>query len=270
MIALLVVTIATTVGLSLIGRSTTDTAVTRNLEESARAFSAAEAGVEEALQSGAAGSGTLDSGSGTGFTTTVTAISGQANTPFTFQKKVVKEDTQTVWLVPHAADGSLTQTPAYTDPTIDVCWSAETTPPAIVATVWYKESTDGSYRTAKAAYDPDSNRALINHFSPPTATSGGCGPDTGTAYKATIRFADLSASLDPAVDTLLSLRVRPVYEGATIAVTPVAALPVQGTRVESVGRSASGLNRKIIVYRQYRAPSSAFDAAIYSENTFGK
>lgn len=49
LITVLVLSIAVTIALSLIGRSVTDVSMSRNLEESARAFSAAEAGIEETL-----------------------------------------------------------------------------------------------------------------------------------------------------------------------------------------------------------------------------
>ena len=63
LISLLVLTIATTVGLSLLSRTTTDVALTAELEESSRAFSAAEAGIEQILKTGVAtGAQVLTSG----------------------------------------------------------------------------------------------------------------------------------------------------------------------------------------------------------------
>ena len=273
LIALLVLTIASTVGLSLIARGTTDLSVTRNIEESTRAFSAAEAGVEEALRSGIASEPTLDESLGLTYRVSVASISGTASTPFVFPKKTANGVTETIWLVNHDASGFIIDTvPGYTAPTIDVCWSQESTVPALVATVLYKESSDNSFQVVKGAYDPMpsalSERRATNHFSAPTATVGGCGAGTNTTYKQTIRFTDLTSSLNPATDTLIAIRIRPVYSGTQFAITPAATLPVQGKKIESVGSTTGGVNRKIIVYQQYLSPSTLFDAAVYSQGRF--
>lgn len=267
LIALLVLTIATTVGLSLIARTTTDVSVTRNIEESTRAFSAAEAGVEETLKSGVASAGTIDPTLGVSYSVTIASVSGTATNPFVFPQKTLSENTETVWLVNHNPDGTIIESPTYTAGTIDVCWSSESTTPAIVASVLYKTS-GGSYQVAKTAYDPDGSRA--NNFSAPTATTGGCGLNTNTTYKSTIQFSNFVPSINPAVDTLIAIRIRPVYSGTLIVIAPAQDLPFQGNRIQSVGVTASGVNRKIIVYQQYRAPTSIFDYAIYSEGSFSK
>jgi Tfp pilus assembly protein PilX len=262
LIALLVLTIATTVGLSLIARSTTDVSVTRNIEESTRAFSAAEAGIEEALKSGVAGAGTIDPALGVSYSVTIASVSGTATNPFVFPQKTLSENTETVWLVNHSDAGTIIENPTYTADTIDVCWSSESITPAIVVSVLYKTS-GGAYQVAKAAYDPDGR---ANNFSAPTASTGGCGASTNTTYRSRITFSDLS--INPVSDTIIALRIRPVYSGTLIAIAPAQALPTQGNRIESVGTAGSDVNRKIIVYQQYRAPDSIFDYAVYSENNF--
>lgn len=267
LIALLVLAVATTIGLALISRGTTNVATTRNAEESTRAFSAAEAGIEDALVSGAAGGSILDAVTGIKYTTTVATVSAAANTPFTFPSKTMKGETETLWLVPHNTDGSLVLTPTYTANSINVCWSGNTPVPAMVVTLLYKESSDGSYAVAKGAVDPDTARAAVNNFSAPTTSTGGCGDGT-TKYKQTVTFSSLSASINPAADTLIMLRLRPVYVDTQIAVVPLQALPDQFNRIESVGETGSGTTRKIVVIRQFDAPSSIFDAAVYSQGSF--
>ncbi len=268
LIALLVLTIATTVGLSLISRGTTNISVTRNIEESARAFSAAEAGVEEALRSGVASALLVDEKLGLTYAVSVASISGEASQPLVYQQKTPREETETIWLAPHNADGTVDDaTPFYTSPSIDVCWSQESPMAAIVATVLYRETSDNSYRVAKAAYDPDPARQGVNKFGVPTATVGGCGAGTGTAYRQTMQFSTLEPTINPAVDVLIALRVRPVYNAALFAVIPLSTLPVQGRIIESVGTTESGVNRKIFVYQQHAAPATIFDNAIYSEGS---
>lgn len=269
MIALLVLTIATTVGLSLIARSTTDVSVTRNIEESSRAFSAAEAGIEEALIAGAAVNpdGITDEAfGGVTYHVTVEPAGGSVGSPFVFPNKTLSENTETVWLVNHdPATGLITEIPTYTANTIDVCWSSEATTPALVVAVLYKTS-GGAYRVAKSAYDP-AGRA--NYFSAPTAMTGGCA-GTNTTYRSRIQFSNFVPAINPAADTLLALRIRPVYSGAQIAVAPAQALPVQGNLIESTGTAGSNVNRKIIVYQQFREPDSIFDYTVYSEGQFAK
>jgi len=268
LIALLVLTIATTVGLSLIGRSTTDLSITRNLEESARAFSAAEAGVENALRTGVATTVPLDQSTGTTYNVTVASVSANANTSLVLPSKTLPETTETIWLTNHKGDGSIDDTvPLYTASSIDVCWSAETVTPALIASLLYKYR-DGSYRVAKGAYDPDNTRASTDKFSAPTAISGGCGNSTNTTYKQTITFASFTPAIDPTQDVLIALRLRLAYSGGQLAVNPAQALPFQGNQIVSVGKTAGGTNRKIVVYQEYKSPSSLFDAAIFSQGSF--
>ncbi|MGB9585898.1 MAG: hypothetical protein ACPL7A_00585, partial [Anaerolineales bacterium] len=53
LIILLVMAVGLTIGLAVISRSVTDIRISRQEEESARMFSVAEAGIEEALKAGA-------------------------------------------------------------------------------------------------------------------------------------------------------------------------------------------------------------------------
>ncbi len=270
LIALLVLTIATTVGLSLVARSTTDIALTRNVEESTRAFTAAEAGIEEALRSGMAASGSVSPDLSITYSVTVASIAAATNTAYVFPKKTAREDTETIWLVNHKADGTLDlAAPQYKSNKIDICWSSETIYPAIIVTVLYKESSDGSFRIIKGAFDPEPARKAARQFSAPTDTISGCGAGTNTVYRRRFIFTDYSASIDPDFDTLIAVRVRPLYSDTQLAViSPERALPFQMTRLESVGKTASGATRKIIVYQEYRSFGTIFDHAIYSEGTF--
>lgn len=270
LITLLVLTIATTVALSLISRTTTDTTITNQIEESSRAFSAAEAGIEEALKSGVGTDGVqVLSGGKAQYNVTVAAIGGQAGV-FEFPKKILQGVTETLWLTSHDASGLLVEVPTYTASTIGVCWGTGTVTPAIVATLLYKESSDNSYRVAKATFDPDSSRAAVNKFST-TYTPGGCVGTLADAYKSTITFSSLDSSINPAVDTLLALRIRSVYSDTNIGIdTSAQVLPLQGNKIDSTGSTLGGTNRKIVVFQQYRSPATIFDAALYSQGSIVK
>lgn len=266
LITLLILTIATTVALSLISRTTTDTTITSQIEESSRAFSAAEAGVEEALKSGMGSGGPqVLTGSEATYDVTVSNIQDAAGI-YMFPTKIAQGETVTLWLVSHDAGGAIVETPTYTSSSIRICWSSESTTPAIVATLFYKESSDSSYRTLKAAFDPDSSRATLNNFSS-SYTPGGCGGATGTAYKVTLTYP----TINPASDILLALRIRPLYSDAILGIdSGVASLPVQAKRIDSTGSTDTGTNRKIVVYQQFRSPPTIFDSALYSQSSIAK
>lgn len=263
LITLLVLTIATTVALSLIGRSTTDVSISTQLEESARAFSAAEAGIEEALRSGVGGAQVLTAGGS--YDVAIAAIGGTAGA-YALPKKTPRGVTETVWLVDRNGAGALIETPTYINNTINLCWSPELITPAVVVSVLYKESTDGSYKIAKAALDADTSRASTNNFTTVPAAGANCGAQNYFRY--TIDFPSLG--ITPALDTILALRFRPEYADTSFIVDAGAtALPQQGNRIESVGSTAAGVSRKVVVYQQYRAPITIFDSVIYSQSSFG-
>lgn len=263
LITLLVLSLATTVALSLIGRSTTDVRITGQIEESSRAFSAAEAGIEESLKTGVGSGGPQVLTPGTTYDVIVDSIGG-ASGVYQFPHKTLKGATETLWLVNHTDEDTIDETPTYTANTINVCWSSEATVPALVVTLLYKSGT--AYKIAKGAYDPDNTRAPTNKFSGVTAASGGCG--VANMYRQLINFTDFG--INPASDTLIMLRMRPLYSDTLLAVNPGSnQLPTQGKRIESVGAiTATGVTRKVIVYQQFRSPAGIFDNVIYSQTSF--
>jgi type II secretory pathway pseudopilin PulG len=263
LITLLVLSIAATVALSLIARTTTDVTMSSQVEESARAFNAAEAGIEQALKLGVGTAGPQVLIPGVNYDVTVASIGGAAGV-FTVPRRTPRSTTETVWLVDHNPDGTLDETPTFTAPLLSLCWSQESTIPAVVTTILYKRGA--SYYVAKGAYDPDSIRATTNNFSGVTALSGGCG--SSGMYGQTVTFADFG--INPAVDILLMLRVRPVYADTQLAVDASIPLPLQGNRIESLGTTETGVTREIIVYQQYRSAPTLFDAALYSQNSLSK
>ena len=146
LIVVLVMAVALTIGLAVVSRSITDIKISRQEEESARVFSVAEAGIEEALKLGSGTSGTIGEGEALiGYTVSETGQGG--GTEFVFPA-INAGDTQTVWLVEHDNDGNLTETGRYTGNTIDLYWGNEgqaadqATTPALEATVIYKDGSN--------------------------------------------------------------------------------------------------------------------------------
>jgi len=263
LITLLVLSIATTVALSLIARTTTDLTISSQVEESSRAFSAAEAGIEEALRSGmSAGPTSIVGVPGTTYSVAVSNLGGAVGI-YTIPRKTVRGTTETIWLAAHNSDGTIDESNTVTAGSLNLCWSQEpTTIPAVVVTILYKRGA--GYFIAKGAYDPDGTRIPLNKFSGVTALSGGCG--LSTMYRQLITFSDFG--ITPAIDKLLMMRVRPAYSDTQFAVdsAPVV-LPLQGRQIESTGYTGAGVTRQILVYQQYRSAPTIFDAALYSQNT---
>mgnify|MGYP001371794568 CR=1 FL=1 len=264
-ITVLVLTIALTVVLSLMRRTTTDIKITGQLEESARAFSAAEAGIEDVLKRGSGTTVSIQSGSGEAtFETTFTNISGTSSNAY--QTATEKGDVATIWLVPHKADNSLDETgPGYYCETvgvctIDVCWNQPTSPtekPAVEMMVLYK-TVAGTYNINRSAYDPDITRTG-NSFTKTGIDTAGCGK-TGI-YHVLLTLPTTNARP-------LALRLRPYYNGTTVMISPIAprTLLSQGFEVSSTGKTESGVTRKIVVKKRYDAPSSFFDFVLYANS----
>lgn len=262
LITLLVLTVAITLVLAFIGRTTTNVAITSQLEESARAFNAAEAGIESALKSGANATETLSSGAS--FAVNVTNIGGAAGI-FEFPKKTTPNTTETLWLVEHNADGTLNESTAFGSNTINICWSQESTTPALSLLVVYKRA--GVYSVAHGSYDQDA-ASRANNFSAPTSSGAGCGKSN--MYVKAINFST-DFGITVATDTLLMIRIRPYYASTSILIDPNGiALPLQAKELVSTGTVSSGVTRKIVVFQQYKTPASIFDHVLYSQSSLSR
>ena len=127
----------------------------------------------------------------------------------------------------------------------------------------YKDNA-GNYKVGRAAFDPLA-ASRGNKFDATGITENGCGLSW---YTKVLDFTALG--ITPATDTLIALRIRPVYADTTIALDSGSlALAKQGNVIESTGQTGSGVTRKVVVYQQYRAPLSIFDSVIYSQSAFG-
>lgn len=264
LITILVLAVGATVALSLIARTTIDTSISNQVEESSRAFSAAEAGVEQALVSGQGGTQIV--ANGVSYNTTVATVGGSA-APYQLAAITPEGSTETVWFVNHNPDGSVSESITFTGTNITICWSYEQpTQPAIAIGILYKSGSDGSYRMARDAFDPNATRASINNFGQvPSPPSGGCGQTN--YYKKNISFS--SYNISPNSDILIALRLRAVYAGTQFAFDPGSfTLPLQGSQITSVGTTLAGITRKVVVEKSYPSAPTLFDATVFSESAF--
>jgi hypothetical protein len=279
LLVLLSMAVILTIVLSILSRSITDVAITTRSEESLRAFSAAEAGVERALIVGS-DIGSTEIGDAE-FSADVSSFA-QDSQDFAHPIKILSGESLPLWFVAHNDDKEMVcsaEFPCFTGDTVKVCWgepgtsSAEDSTPAIEVTFFYA-TTPGDYSTiqvARAAYDPNSTRTSTNNFDSPdlgTCIAGG----QDFAFQKTI---DLSSLGIPAVsysteNGLQYAKVRMIYNssvkhsvGFDVDFAGNSSLPAQGTNIESTGSSGEA-NRKIEVFRGFGEVPPIFDAAAFS------
>ena len=285
LIVLLTMSVILSVVLSAVSRSVTEVSVTSYEENATRAFSAAEAGVEQALLTGQGSGGDL--GSSTQYITTVVTTPSGAN-EFRYPVDLISGQSATFWFVSHDdTTGTLTcgaGKPCLRANRINICWGAPGTPggspntPAIEVSVFYDANYTAVYtgnysavKVARAAFDPNSSRHTSNNFSDITT---GC-TITGTSYPYAFSTGDIG--IQPGQDIpitcfndtgcLLAAKVRMFYNDSSpqplfIRVFPTGgSLPAQGTQIDSTG-TAGESSRRVNVFQSY--PEAPFDVAVSS------
>jgi hypothetical protein len=277
-LVLLSLAVVLTIVLFVLARSVTDVAVSSRSEEAVRAFSAAEAGIENALVIGTGSNGLVDIGNAQ----YVSSVTGFAfgSTDFKYPVPMLSGDSMTTWFVSHLEDGTLgcnaPDYPCYTGNSLSVCWGelntnpADNGAPAIEVSVFY-ETTPGNLETIqikRVTADPStSGRTLSNGFG--SASGGNC-PISGASYSfvKNIDFGGAGLGI-PAGSRLLFARTRILYNTLTphpvgVSVTGSGlTLPSQGQDITSTG-SAGDANRKVAVFQGWPEPPAVFDYAIYS------
>jgi len=265
LILILITVVGLTIGLAMISRTITDIRITSQIEESSRAFSAAEAGVESALRTAQiAPTGTYSLNLSNSEASYKIDTLGKSSDLYVFPVTKVGQ-TQTLWFIEHLTDGTLDETNPYAVySTFEICWSSNA---ALIATLLYKD-VDGFYKIAKAAYEPVGGRNA--DFNVVTDTAGGYCPfggGTGFSYKVELNKNPLfwtGLTLNP-VAKLIMLRLQPAYFDTSIAVQPSASLPSQGKQVISVGKTNTGVIRKIQVTQGYFTLPEIFNFSFFDE-----
>lgn len=250
LIIVLVMTIALTVGLSLINRTTTDIRVTSQFEDSARAFSAAEAGIEQSLATFQNAQGQYDNG--LTYASTVSDL-GTAITPYQLPLTTTRVgQVGTIFLVGHTTTGSLDWGNRYLGDRVYLCWkqAVDSNPIPAIEVIYNARSAPNQYISVRTAFDSLSRG---NGFNSPGPSPASCNGLVGT-------------QIDVDSNSTAMLRVRPYYSDAIVYVygngNP---LPSQGNLVTSTGSIPGGATRKITVVRQFKTPPPLFDYVLYSE-----
>lgn len=284
LIILLVMAVVLTIGLSVVSRSVTDINISQQSEDSARAFSAAEAGIEQALI-GISG----DSDFEFNFTGSSAKISSRevafGDTWYIYPSEVSTDQIITVWLSNY--DSATGYAASYTGNRLRVYWGNPETPndnqytPAIEVSIYYKDGS--AYKVGKYLLDPYTDRIAISGdrgFCDPTGLGGVLctGVVSFSSTKSSIgtpsQEFQFNADLDltnfvpaPATRFPLFARLRLLYSsndthfvGVTV---PSGSFPSQGKDITAIG-TAGETSRKVNVFRPRPAPPAIFDFALYS------
>ncbi|OGM11455.1 hypothetical protein A2Z22_00190 [Candidatus Woesebacteria bacterium RBG_16_34_12] len=290
LIILLVLSVVLTVSLSIVSRSVTDIKITSNEEESVRALSAAEAGVEQALKTGVSTGGIVTLPDNSQFEALVTEIV-PTNDEFAYPKKLNKGESITFWLVSHDDSGNLNcivGEPCYTGNGIDFYWGEPgtadnlDTTPAIEVSIYYDSAQTGivnqnfsKINIVRANFDPKSTRLSLNDFTQADIGSFTIG---GKEFKfrgqVDFTFAEtpIINSCRQARGCVLMAKVRMFYNDQphSVGIDPQFTLnnhlSAQGINISSTG--TSGLNqditRKINVFQSFAAAPHVFDSTLFS------
>lgn len=282
LILILVMTVALAIGISVIQRSLSDISTSTKVEQSSRAFSAAEAGIEQALtciHPPCAQTTVNFSENQSSATVPANDLLPAIAAPGTRQSALeypplAREEVAQVWLADFNAP-TPTNPPAahYIQPTLDVFWgtSGASDKAALELTEVFYDTNTSAYGTQKWYLDPDSSRVAANKFTqvtcaPETITNGGT---YACRYQITLPLGSKTSML---------LRARLLYNDTSqpFAVWAVGtsggkdvSLPPQTRRLISTGLAGT-TQRKVQLFQVSKVVPPYFDYAIFSASTISK
>lgn len=259
LVVILASVVALTVGLAAVSRTITSTKVTTEEQNSQKALSAAEAGVEEltnnaSYASGATGNKTLSNNSS--FNSTSVVMNPVSPYVLNGGNPVSKDDGADIWLSKY---------PDYSLP-----WSG-------TLTVYWQKFSDADCLTKESAVEivvltgsvnsPNMNRYAVdrcagvrgNGFISTSSPSFGSSTIGGVAYNSYTIPPIPPASPGPGIIA----RVIPLYNDTKVAIGFTGALPSQGTIITSTGASGE-TKRTIQVVKGFpRVPIELFPYNIF-------
>lgn len=264
LIVVLVIIVASTIGLSLGSRSITSLRSSTEEAESQKALAAAEAGIERSIQGSIPiaiqGENPSNNSSYSTQFTQVQSFSFLINGG----NLIPKDEGADVWFVGHNSDGTPDYSSSISANFLHLYWGVSTeacgtstAPAAIQAIVILRNKNTGEIKSSRYAYDSCTARLSGNNFTKgdsgsftvpgiPGVTFGNRTPETGA-----------SSDLAKGINDIVLMRVIPIYKDAVIGLyacnragnncTP---LPSQGYIISSTGTSGSA-NRKLTVFKGY-------------------
>jgi Tfp pilus assembly protein PilX len=246
LLVVLVMVISLTVGLSAVTRSITNVRTSTQDENSQRAFSAAEAGIQQELSTG-------NSTSDISFNTNQTNVKANISTQYLQGSQVLVNNGDAVpddqgadvWLVSHDSSGK----PLY-----------NTVRSEALTIYWGSNSTACSNAAIEVVLLSGSsvNAAVSNHYVYDPCTSRGNnltnlnGSALSTPFSIGSQTFYYSLAIPPVANGFL-MRVIPLYSSTPIGVTG-SNLPQQGTKITSTGSAGptgAPIQRQVVYYQGY-------------------
>lgn len=289
---LLVMVVSLAIGLSVAGRSVNEITTSANTENSSRAFSAAEAGIEEMLYQNP-DLGTANSSPNISFSNNskATDVSWNANLPEP-QKALEhpafgKDSFEQFWLIHPTLD--CTGVDCYTAGTFQIYFGDKTqdysaatgipeNQPAIEVHIILK-STNGSIYDKRYFYDSyngaPSGRNDNKFEGCATLNPAGILTNDYTELRqfyCMVQVPSTGSYKNDPNDTPMMIRVRLLYTNSThpLAVKPVSgSLPLQASIYRSTG-IAGNVQRKLQVFRNKAVMPQFFDFALFSAGELSK
>lgn len=305
LLVLLVLTVALTIGLSIISRTVSEIRIAGDTERSTQAYAAAEAGIEQALSTSSLDTSeqSVDLGNGNeaNFRIITPTSTSSSTGVFGFPNPVAKDDAVQIWLFDYM---NFTNTPStltgffaesVANHSLNVYWGTPnkivdttiTTVPALEVTLVYaavntSNNTFSNFGIEKYAldkvaasrgnnFDAD-NVVSLNSTNDTLSISNLSNQPKTFKYRRTIPLTGMGAS-----KRYLLMRLKPLYSTNThdIAIDPNPAgvgntasvdLPIQGRIIESQGQSGNVV-RRLKVYQSYPTLPGIFDFVLFNASS---
>ncbi len=292
---ILIMTVALAIGLSVVQKSLVDVSTSTKVEESSRAFSAAEAGIEKALQPGSTCGANCISFSENSSKADVaggnlipcipgspgcTQTSGQQQVSLEYPP-LAKEEVAHIWLANFDSKDN-PPTEVYKQNSLDVYWgNSQTDKPALELTLVYFESS--GYKSKKWYLDSDAI-SHANNFD--TASCPGGIIVGSNTYQCHVKIGD--ATGDPSfskngvlLPSLMLIRARLLYNTTSQPFAVQAPYPCAGTsgnncfippqaRIFTSTGISGETQRKVKVFQIQKVVPPYFDYAIFSLGAISK
>ncbi|HKB88795.1 MAG TPA: hypothetical protein VKC53_04050 [Patescibacteria group bacterium] len=261
-LVLLALAVVLTVVLFILSRSITDISVSTSESAAVSAFSAAEAGVEQALVVGTGGNSDVGTAS---YSSQVTSVASGA-TSFIYPVEFNSGDAATLWFKSQDSSSD------FNGNTLKICWgkagtaSGAAVTPALEVVVLYETVANDPATTKifRVTADPYSGRNPSNSFD----SAGGSCTVTGQVFpfSKTISLAGLNNPQFAYVRLFYNTdTAQPIAFDTTTAAT----FPSQGILVDSSG-TAGQSSRKVEVFQSWPEIPSIFQFAVYSSTGITK
>lgn len=273
LIVVLVMVVALSVGLSIASRSITNLRITSEEENSQKAFTAAEAGIEEAIKANPpgknVGSNPVIANESLGNNANIQQVSIQEikNTTDILVNNgnvVPQDDGADIWLTNYNSDYTKLYQPPYWSGTLTFYWgsssdvcsatASQNTQAAIEVVVI--SGVRNNPRIDRFAYDQCPGRLAVNKFS--VANTGTYTLNTTNGQK-TFHYQ----AVIPNVQNGLIARVIPLYAQTSIWVNGTQNFPSQG-RIVTATATSDTTTRKISYFQGYETLPSEFFYSLFS------